>query len=147
MPPLEALADAMVAALNASDLTPRFVARWDYLTTYDIEDHRPEDPVDVLLLIRRGETSVLNRGICGAELEIQIVIRAKIGEADKESILPLRTLADSIYHYWAPTRERRLSVVQKVWLRTTEDMPYEPDELREKHLFFSIATLTFGLTR
>jgi len=147
MPPLEALADAMVAALNASDLTPAFVARWDYLTTYDIEDHRPEDPVDVLLLIRRAETSVLNRGICGAELDIQIVIRAKIGEADKESILPLRTLADSIYHYWAPPRERRLSAVQKVWLRTTEDMPYEPDELREKHLFFSIATLTFGLTR
>lgn len=147
MPPLEALADAMVAALNASDLTPRFVARWDYLTTYDIEDRTPEDPADILLLIRRETTSVLNRAILETSLDVQVVIRKKIGEADKETILPLRELAESVYYYWAPPRERRIASVQKVWTGTVVDMPYEPDELREKHLFFSIATLTFGLTR
>lgn len=147
MPPLESLADAMVAQLNASDLTPAFTARWDYDTEFALADNKPTYPIDVLLLVKSEETTVLNRIQLGTELEIEIAIRSKMANHLRATILPIRQLCDSIYYFWAPPRERRIASVNKVWLKTRVDQVYDPSCLKSERKFQSVATLTFGITR
>lgn len=146
MPPLEALADAMVAQLNAAELSADFVARWDYETVFDKDEHNPGDPADVLLLIKSEETSSLNRALLGTELTIEMVVRCCMKDSKKDTILPLRELCESLFYFWAPPQERRVSSVQKVWLRTVVDMPYSVPDLGT-NLFTAVGSLTFGITR
>lgn len=146
MPPLEALAEAMVTQLNAEEFASDFVARWDYDTVFDADQHSPGDPVDVLLLIKSEETSVLNRVQLGTELTIEMVVRTTVKDTSKDTLLPLRELCESLFYYWAPPRERRIASVQKVWLRTNVDMPYSVPALGENQ-FTAVGSLTFGITR
>lgn len=146
MPPLESLADAMVTQLNASGLTPTFTARWDYDTDFDTARKLPTDPIDVLLLVKAEETSVLNRIQLGTQMEIEIAIRAKLANRTKATVLAIRELCEAISYYWAPPRERRIAAVNKVWLKTRIDQVYDPAALKQ-NLYQSVATLTFGITR
>lgn len=146
MPPLEALAEAMVQELNNSELTPEFIARWDYLPDFNVEEFSSQDPIDVLFVVKSESTKVLSRVQLETQLDIQVAIRKRVDATDKATISAIRELCESIHYYWAPPRNRRIAAVQKVWLETVVDMAYSPDDLKQ-HLFYSVATLSFGITR
>ncbi len=147
MPPLEALAAAMVTALAESDLAPSFVAEWSYDTTNEVDKLKVDDPIEIRLLVKAEETNVLNRVLLGTEMEIEVVVRKKIADTDRATVLALREFCETVFYFWAPPNERRIASVNKVWLTTVVDLPFSPDDLRTNHLFLAIATLTFGITR
>jgi len=100
-----------------------------------------------LLLVDGEETSALTRSTLGTELQIQVVVRAKVENAERDTVLALREFCELLFYFWAPPRARRVAGVDRVWLKTTVDVPFDPVELKTTRLFFALATLSFGITR
>jgi hypothetical protein len=146
MPPLETLADAMVTQLNTESLSAPFVARWGYDPKFVLEKHKATDPADVLILVSSEETSLLTRATLQTEMSLEIVIQAKLANQDRATVLGLRQLCESIYYLWAPPQPRAVQGSKKIWTATRVDVTFDPEAIPSLY-FFSLATLTFGITR
>lgn len=145
--PLEQTADALVTEITASDFaelesTPAFVARWDYNNVYDLQSHRPADPIDVFFM-PNGETSELvNHSTLICDFKVDLAIRQKLATGSKSEISALRKFTDDLFYYWSPRETRRLTTIDRFWLTTEVQVAFVPEDLR-RQLFFAVATLTF----
>jgi hypothetical protein len=136
MSKLTDIADAVVAVLNGSELTPEFVAERTLLPIYDLKT------------LKELKVSVVPKGrkiIQGArvltidEIQIDIGVQKKISDDSELGIL--MKLVEDITALFKP--ERLTGYPNALCVKKENDPIYDPDYLRQFHQFTSVVTLTF----
>jgi len=142
MSAITAIADAMVAELNAAAWGLPFTATRTYLPRYKLEDM---DTLHVTVVPKTDTVLAGDRGKSRHDYQLDVAVQKKLEAADNAEIDPLVTLTEEIADYF---RGKRLALLPSaVWGTTEVRAIYDPEHLVELGQFTSLVTFTFRVMR
>jgi hypothetical protein len=142
MSTVDDIAAAVTTELNsapAGTFNQTFTAQQLYVPLFDLKDL---GTLHVSVVPKARVEEAENRSQTMNGFDIDIAVHQKIADWTAASISPLLTLCEQIGKYF---RLRRLNEVSAMWWRTEHRTLYSVAELREKHLFVSVMTLTYKM--
>jgi len=139
---LIAVADAVVADLNAAAFSQAFTAVRYYRPVFDLA---AMDALHVSVVPKAMTSEVLSRSRTQDEYQVDVAVQRKVAaEADLDPLLALvEEIADHV-------RFKRLTLAgggEAVWMRTENQPVYAPEHLDELRQFTSVLTLAFLVGR
>ncbi len=130
------IADAVVAILNGSGLTPQFTAERTLLPIYDLKTLKT---LKVSVVPKGRKITQGARVLTIDEIQIDIGIQKKI--SDDSELDGLMKLVEDIVALFQP--ERLSGYPTAICVKKENDPIYDPEHLRQFHQFTSVVTLTF----
>jgi len=142
MSTLIAIADAVVASLNAGSFGQAFTAARHYQPVFDLPEM-----VDLhVSVVPKGvEVLASSRNQNQHDYAIDIGVQQKV--ADDTEADALMTLAEEIADHFRLGRVQVVGVGSVPVLKVATEPVFAPEHLTEKRLFTSIITLTFRVLR
>ena len=136
MSKLTNIADAVVAVLNGSGLTPEFTAERTLLPLYDLKALRN---LKVSVVPKGRKITQGARVLTIDEIQIDIGIQKKI--SDDSELDGLMKLVEDIAGLFKA--ERLDGYPNAICIKKENEPIYDPEHLRQFHQFTSVVTLTF----
>jgi hypothetical protein len=138
-----AIADAVVAALNAAstggDFVSTFTAVRKWTPSFTQEDMAAAICVCVIPFEETGD-AVSRAGVCQLEDKVDVAILRKVPTAEPSDVDPLVALLQQLGDYF---KDNDLGSGRgEHWTKTQLSL-FDEDQLRQKLVYFGLATLTF----
>jgi len=115
--------------LNAGTFTEEFTAKRIYVPVFSIEG---AEDLQVLVAPRENERTIRNKKQQVSEVQVDVAIFKKVISTEPETIDPLTDFVEELVKYLEFENQSGHS-----WLRTTNDLIYDQDYLRERKIFRS----------
>ena len=131
------LANKVIASLNAEDFSLDFTAVLRYVPIFDLSDM---DSLQVSVIPRGREDTLLTRGSDQREVQIQVGVQKRVASIAASDVNPLVALVEEIADHL--TRQH-LGDDEYRWIVTEFTAVYSPEELREKRLYTGVVTATY----
>lgn len=136
------ITDAVVAQLNAAELSQAVEAERQYVPSYELKTLKE---LRVTVVPRELHVRSLDRGRNSYEADIDIAIQKKFNKGDAAEIDPLIEFVEEIADQF---RLKRLaSFPGAIWSKTVHQVLYSQEHWDQYRQFTSLLTLTFRVAQ
>lgn len=146
MSTITALADAVVALLNDSEVLPDGVAaQRHYVPTFELKDM---DTLHVSVVPRGVAIQPLGRTTFQQDVQIDIGIQQRFPATPGSEDSQIDALMGQVEQIANALRGKRLpDLPGAIWIRTQNEPIYLPEHLEQLRQFTSVLTLTYRVTQ
>ena len=143
-----AIADAVVATLNAHDFAMAFTAERHYLPRYELSEMQD---LRVTVVPKEMTTTTVSRGAVSRDVTVDVAVQQKLDapgnpapgseQADTDALMDL---SEAIAEHLRVTA--LLGMPGPMWIQTEHTAIYAPEHLEQMRQFTSVMAFTFRIT-
>ena len=136
-----AVADAVVVALNAADLSQEFTAARAYVPKFDLH---ATTAIEVAVVPKSDDREMESRGADAADILIDIGIKKKLQNAVDDEIAEIDEMMDLCEEIRPLLNRQRLADVENsICVRIQHEPIYSVEKVDESRMFLTVMTATF----